>query len=62
MMENTVKINVETEGFDEAMEQVDALVDAFDGYPAQVIIKNCRDCNFYIYPSQNKTIVEGNPE
>lgn len=62
MRENTIKLNVETEGFDEAMEQVDALVDAFDGYPAQVIIKNCRDCNFYIYPSQNKTIVGGEQE
>ena len=62
MMEKTVKVNVETDGFEEATEKVEMLVDAYDGFPAQLTIKNCRDCNFYIYPSQNKTIVEGNPE
>lgn len=48
------KIKVETEGFEEAQEQVEALADAYDGFPAQVTIKNCRDCTINIYPSQMK--------
>ena len=49
-----VKIKVETEGFEEAQQQVEALADAYDGFPAQVTIKNCRDCTINIYPSQMK--------
>lgn len=59
MNESTYKINVETEGFEDAVEQVEMLAEAYDGFPAQVVVKNCRDCNIYIYPSQNKTIVGG---
>lgn len=54
MNDTTLKVNVETEGFDEAMQQVDALCDAYDGFPAQVMIKHCRDCTINIYPSQIK--------
>lgn len=49
-----VKIKVETEGFEEAQQQVEVLADAYDGFPAQVTIKNCRDCTINIYPSQMK--------
>lgn len=49
-----VKIKLETEGFEEAQEQVEALADAYDGFPAQVTIRNCRDCTINIYPSQMK--------
>ena len=58
-MENDIKINVETEGFEEAIEKVETLAEAYDGFPAQVVIKNCRDCNISIYPSQTKIITAG---
>ena len=52
-MRNTeVKIRCETEGFDEAQEKVEALASAYDGFPPQVQVKNCRDCTINIYPSQ----------
>ena len=50
--ENSYKIKVETEGFEEAQEQIEALADAYDGFPAQVTLKNCHHCNINIYPSQ----------
>lgn len=55
-MENKVLIECETRGFDEATEQVEALAEAYDGFPAQVNIKGCRDCTINIYPSQSKII------
>ena len=54
--ESKYTINVETEGIEEATEQIEMLADAYDGFPAQVTIKNCRDCTFNIYPSQIKII------
>lgn len=54
--ENSYKIKVETEGFEEAQEQIEALADAYDGFPAQVTIKNCHNCKINIYPSQTKYI------
>lgn len=53
-MEKELKINVETEGIEEATEQIEALADAYDGFPAQVTIKNCKNCTFNIYPSQTR--------
>ena len=62
-VESKFKINVETEGMEEATEQVEKLADAYDGFPAQVTIKNCRDCTFNIYPSQTRIVGgEGNEE
>lgn len=58
MISETMKIKAETEGMEEAQEKVEALASAYDGFPAQVTIKNCIDCNIYIYPSQTK-IIEG---
>ena len=54
--ESNFKINVETEGFDEAQEQIEMLAEAYDGFPAQVTIKNCHHCKINIYPSQTKYI------
>ncbi len=54
MKEDTVRIKCETEGFEEATEQIEALVEAYDGFPPQVQIKGCRDCTINIYPSQTK--------
>lgn len=55
-MDNNIKIKCETEGFDDAIEKVDALVEAYDGFPPQVLIKHCHDCKINIYPSQTKII------
>lgn len=53
-MEGKYTLRVETEGIEEATEQVEKLADAYDGFPAQVTIKNCRNCTFNIYPSQTR--------
>ena len=55
-MDNTIKVNVETEGIEEATEQMELLADAYDGFPAQVNIKHCKDCTFNIYPSQTRFV------
>ena len=61
--ESNFKINVETEGFDEAQEQIEMLAEAYDGFPAQVTIKNCHDCTINIYPSQTRYVeAEGSGE
>lgn len=56
MTTDRVKIKCETEGFEEAIEEVEALVEAYDGFPPQVQIKGCRDCTINIYPSQTRII------
>ena len=53
-MEDNYKIKIETEGFEKAQKQIECLVDAYDGFPAQVMVKNCHDCTINIYPSQTK--------
>lgn len=65
MKTDTIEIECKTKGFEEAMETVEALVDAYDGLPSQVQIKNCRDCTINVYPSQvvsikNKRSMNGN--
>lgn len=55
-MEDNIKINVETEGFDEATQQVEALAEAYDGFPAQVTVKYCKNCTINIYANQTKSI------
>lgn len=54
--DNTIKITCETEGFDEATEKVEALAEAYDGFPSNVVIKGCKNCTFNIYPSQTQII------
>ena len=62
-MEGKYTLRVETEGMEEATEQVERLADAYDGFPAQVTIKNCRDCTFNIYPTQMRNVEsEGSEE
>lgn len=55
-MDSNIKINCETNGFEEATEQVETLAEAYDGFPAQVTIKNCHHCTINIYPSQAKYV------
>lgn len=59
MSDASINIKCKTEGFEEAQERVEALVSAYDGFPAQVTIKNCKDCTINIYPSQTKMIGYG---
>lgn len=47
-----VEIECKTKGFDSASEEIDSLVDVLQNMPNQVVIRNCRDCVFNIYPSQ----------
>ena len=62
-MEGKYTLRVETEGMEEAQEQIEMLADAYDGFPAQVTVKNCRDCTINIYPSQTRIVeAEGNEE
>lgn len=62
-MEGKYTLRVETEGMEEAQEQVEMLANAYDGFPAQVTIKHCRDCTFNIYPSQTRFVeAEGREE
>ena len=56
MGDNKVMIECETRGFEEATEKVEALVEAYDGFPPQVQIKACRNCTINIYPSQTKIL------
>ena len=56
MSDTNIKVKVETEGMEEAQEQIEMLADAYDGFPAQVTIKNCRGCTFNIYPSQTRFV------
>lgn len=47
-----VRINVETEGMEEAREEIEMLAEAYDGFPAQVTIRGCRNCTINVYPTQ----------
>ena len=60
-MDKDIKINFETDGIEEATEELEALAEVYDGFPAQVTVKNCRNCTINIYPSQMK-IVEAEAE
>lgn len=59
MLSEEMKIQCTTEGFDEAQQEVEALAEAYDGFPAQVTIKNCRDCTINVYPTQTKFVTYG---
>lgn len=41
---------------------VEALADAYEGFPAQVTVKNCNHCTINIYPSQTKLVEVGGDE
>lgn len=55
-MDKDIKINVETEGFEDLEGQLESIADVYDGFPAQVTIKNCKNCTFNIYPSQTRFV------
>lgn len=51
-----VFIEGETAEFEEATQEIEALADAYDGFPPQVTIKDCLNCTINVYPSQTKII------
>lgn len=59
---NTIEIKCKTDGFEDATEEVEALADAFNEFPPQVTIRNCRDCEINVYPSQTKIISTNDDE
>lgn len=58
----TVRIECETRGFDEATQEVETLAEAYDGFPAQVQVKGCKECTINIYPSQTKFVTINDDE
>lgn len=54
--ESRFTIKVDTEGFEEAQDQIEMLAEAYDGFPAQVNIRGCHDCKINVYPSQTKIV------
>lgn len=59
MSENTgLKVKVNTEGFEDALQEIETLAEAYDGFPAQITIKNCKLCTFNIYLSQTKVTAQ----
>ena len=53
MAEMKFKVNVESEGADEAREKIEGLTRAIQMLPPQVIVQNCEGCEINIHPSQN---------
>ena len=53
MAEMKFKVNVESEGADEAREKIEGLARAIQMLPPQVIVQNCEACEINIHPSQN---------
>lgn len=51
-IQQNMKISVETEGMEEAREEIEMLAEAYDGFPAQVTIRGCRNCTINVYPTQ----------
>lgn len=49
---STIEINVEATGFDEVTQKCDDLMDVLNKFPPQVVVRNCRDCEINIHPSQ----------
>ena len=56
MSDMNMTIKCRTDGFEEATQDIETLAEAYDGFPAQVTIKNCHDCTINIYPSQTKFV------
>ena len=59
-----IKVTAETEGIDEAKDEIHELSDALMEFPPNVMIKNCNYCTFNIYPSQTQFVeskVEAEP-
>lgn len=56
MEDMKIKVTAETEGIDEATDEIHELSDALMEFPPNVMIKNCNYCTFNIYPSQTQFV------
>ena len=52
--ETNFTIKCETEGFDEAQEEIEALAEAYNEFPAQVNLKGLKNCTINIYANQTR--------
>ena len=59
MRKEKMEIEVEMPGLDEGIEKIEALSDVMSGFPGQVSISRCENCEFNIYPSQVQSIEYG---
>lgn len=51
-MDKEINVEVNAEGIEDVTEKVQSLSDAIGAFPANVMIRNCRNCTFNIYPGQ----------
>lgn len=51
-MDKEINIEANADGIEEVTEKVQNLSDALGAFPANVMIKNCKNCTFNIYPGQ----------
>lgn len=47
-----IEVEVVANGVEEVTEQMQGLSDALSAFPAQVVIRGCRDCRIEIHPLQ----------
>ncbi len=52
MNNDQITIDVKAEGIEEVTEELQSLSDAVGAFPANVMIRNCKNCTFNIYPGQ----------
>jgi hypothetical protein len=60
-MDKEINVEVNAEGIEDVTEKVQSLSDAIGAFPANVMIRNCRNCTFNIYPGQTM-IMSGREE
>lgn len=60
-MDTEINVEVNAEGIEDVTEKVQSLSDAIGAFPANVMIRNCRNCTFNIYPGQTM-IMSGREE
>lgn len=59
MRKEKMEIEVGMPGLDEGIEKIETLSDVISGFPGQVSISRCENCEFNIYPSQVQSIERG---
>lgn len=57
-IEQEILLKCATEGFEDATAELEAMAEVYDGFPSQVVVKNCHDCHINIYPSQVRMVGE----
>lgn len=57
-MDKEINVEINADGIEEVTEKVQNLSDALGAFPANVMIKNCKNCTFNIYPRQTMIMSE----